>query len=192
MFSETSYWLLQGLLKFCNLHHLIAPLPDSPSHQIPSLPCVRLPPPLFSKPGLAIWLGCSPDLDQLAKPWSLSCSAVGCVSSCSTGPPGRLWQLSFVGGSGMLLAPAAYLHLRKVSLAMYQIRLHVNTLFIELRLIVHFQYCASGSTSQKAIILRRELCFETSFFFKLRFLSFKKMTDFVSLNIPKSHLSFFS
>ena len=122
------------------------------------------PHPLFSKPGLAIWLGCSPDLDQLAKPWSLSCSAVGCVSSCLTGPPGRLWRVSFVGGSGMLLAPAAYLHLRKVSLAMYQIRLHVNTLLVELGLIVHFQYCASGSTSQKAIILRRELRLRQVFF----------------------------
>lgn len=164
IFSESSYWLLLGLLKFCSLHHLIAPLPDSPSYQIPSLPCVHLPHPPFSKPGLAIWPVCSPDLGQLAKPWSLSCSAIGCVSSCSIGPPGQLRRVSFVGGSGMLLAPAAYVHQWKVSLAMYQVCLHVNTLFIELGLIVHFQYYASGSTSQKVIILRRELRFETSFF----------------------------
>ena len=58
MFSETSYWLLQGLLKFCSLHHLIAPLPDSPSHKIPSLPCVRLPPsPLLeARAGNLAWL----------------------------------------------------------------------------------------------------------------------------------------
>ncbi|XP_036699527.1 SHC-transforming protein 4 isoform X3 [Balaenoptera musculus] len=67
----------------------------------------------------------------------------------------QLWLGPGAGGvQGWLPAPAAYLHLRKVTLARHHIHLQVIAFLIELGQLVHFRHCASGSTSPQGVFGR--------------------------------------
>lgn len=179
------HWLLLGLLKFCSLHHLIAPLPDSPYHPQPSL-CPPTPSPFGVVAGnLACLL---PDLGQLANPGPLLLCHWLCLLLLDwaswSAPAGLLcgWFRDAPGSS-------VYVHQQEGQPC------HVSGLpacqyfFIELGLIAHFQYykwlnLPKGDYTKKGATL------ETSFF-NSDFCHLKKWQIFVSLNIPKSHLSFF-